>query len=124
MDAEAVMANMQKLYDSIPKEGRRCMQEAIQEVGSVRSGTMLNSVRADEAGAIVHIHTSTVYDRFVEDGRRDVYPKGKAVGGADWLHWPADSKGPEVFTKHAGPVWPRHFASRTADKIEAFIATF
>lgn len=119
MDAQAVADNLQRLYDSIPKEGRRCMQEAISEVNAVRSGTMRDTVRADEAGAIVNIHTSVMYDRFVEDGRREVRPRTKK-----WLHWPADSKGPEVFTKHAGPVMPRHFASRTVEKIEAYIATF
>lgn len=123
MDAEVVMAKMQRLYDSIPKEGRRCMQEAIQQVGAVRTGTMLNTVRADESGPMVYIHTSVMYDRFVEDGRGDVYPKGKAVDGADWLHW-NDPGGPEVFTKHAGPVKPRHFAAIAVDKLEAYIATF
>lgn len=119
MDAEAVMANLQRLYDSIPKEGRRCMQEAIQQVKAVRTGTMLNTVRADEAGPMVYIHTSVMYDRFVEDGRGPVRPKTKK-----WLHWPADSKGPEVFTKYAGPVTARHFAAIAVDKLEAYIATF
>lgn len=123
MDAEAVMANLQRFYDTIPKEGRRCMQDAIQEVKAVKTGTMLNSVRADEAGPVVQIHTSVVYDRFVEDGRRDVYPKGKANGGRDWLHWD-DPGGPEVFTKHAGPVKPRHFAAITAKNILAYLASF
>lgn len=126
MDAQAVADNLQRLYDSIPKEGVRCMKEAISDVNAVRSGTMRDTVRADEMGAIVEIHTSVMYDKFVEDGRRafSVPAGGTTKNGFKWLHWPADSKGPEVFTKKVGPVWPRHFASRTVEKIEAYIATF
>ena len=124
MDAEVVAANLQRLYDTIPREGVRCMKDAITGVGAVRAGTMRDTVTADEAGAIVEIHTNTAYARFVEDGRGPVRPKGKANGGADWLHWPADSKGPEVFTKYAGPVTARHFAADTAKKILEYIASF
>ena len=119
MDAEAVMANLQRLYDSIPREGVKAMKAAIEEVDAIRTGTMLNSVRADEAGAIVQIHTSTVYAHFVEDGRRAFSaPPGR------WLHWDADVKSPETFTKHVNKVTPRHFAQITKENIEAYIASF
>ena len=119
MDAEAVMANLQRLYDAIPREGVKAMKSAIEEVNAVRTSTMLNSVRADEAGAIVQIHTSTMYAHFVEDGRRAFSAKP-----GRWLHWDADVKGPEVFTKHVAAVTPRHFAAITKTNIEAFIASF